>query len=84
MRAHANFAENAPIFLILLAALEISGGNPQFLLIVSFAFVLARVAHGLGMDGGSLVRLRMVGMMTNTLMIALLAGYAITIAWARP
>jgi uncharacterized membrane protein YecN with MAPEG domain len=84
MRAHANFAENAPIFLILLAALEISGGNPQFLLAVSVTFVMARIAHGLGMDGGSLGRLRSVGMMAQTAMIVLLAGYAITLAWARP
>jgi uncharacterized membrane protein YecN with MAPEG domain len=84
MRAHANFAENMPIFLILLAALELSGGNSQFLLVVSLAFVLARIAHGLGMDGGSLTRLRMFGMMTSTLTIVLLAGYAIALAWVRP
>lgn len=82
MRAHANFAENMPIFLILLAAIEISGGNRLILLAASFAFVLARIAHGLGMDGGSLTRLRMVGMMTNTIVIGLLAVYAVYLAWA--
>jgi len=34
------------------------------------------------MDGGSLTRLRMVGMMTNTIVIGLLAVYAVYLAWA--
>ena len=77
MRAHANFAENVPIFLILLAAIELGGGNKLFLMLTAIAFMMARVAHGIGMDGGSLVRWRTVGMITTTLAIVLLAGYAI-------
>ena len=77
MRAHANFAEYAPIFLILLAAIELGGGNPGALWIVAAAFILARISHGLGMDEGSPRALRMFGMMTTTLTTAGLAIYAI-------
>ena len=80
MRAHANFAENMPIFLILLAALEIAGGDRTILVATATAFVIARIAHGIGMDGGSVARLRMLGMMTTTIAILLLAGYAILMA----
>jgi len=80
MRAHANFAENMPIFLILLAALEIAGGDRTILVPAAIAFVIARIAHGIGMDGGSVARLRMLGMMTTTIAILLLAGYAILMA----
>jgi uncharacterized membrane protein YecN with MAPEG domain len=77
MRAHANFAENMPIFLILLGALEIAGGNRTILVPAAIAFVIARIAHGIGMDGGSVALLRMLGMMTTTIAILVLAGYAI-------
>ena len=82
MRAHANFAEYAPIFLILLAAIELAGGNARILWIVAVAFVLARISHGLGMDEGSPRLLRMIGMMTTTLVTAGLAVYAVMLVAA--
>lgn len=82
MRAHANFAEYAPIFLILLAAIELAGGNSLVLWVVAVAFVLARVSHGLGMDAGSPRLLRMIGMMTTTFVSAGLAVYAIMLVAA--
>lgn len=50
MRAHANFIEYAPIVLILLALLELARGTSPWLWGYGFAFVVARVCHGLGMD----------------------------------
>ncbi|MES2337991.1 MAG: MAPEG family protein [Pseudomonadota bacterium] len=50
MRAHANFIEYAPIVLILLVLLELAWGTSAFLWATGFAFVVARVCHGLGMD----------------------------------
>ena len=82
MRAHANFAEYAPIFLILLAAIELGGGNPLALWIVAAAFILARIAHGLGMDEGSPKLLRMLGMMTTTVVTVGLAAYAVVLVLA--
>ena len=67
MRAQANFIEHAPIFLILLGGLEISGANRIALAVIGAIFVVARVLHGLGMDGGERQRLRMFGMIGSSL-----------------
>lgn len=50
MRAHANFAENAPLILILVGLLEFAAGTSVWLWGAAALFLLARVAHGLGMD----------------------------------
>lgn len=50
MRAHANFAENAPITLILIGLIEFAAGPSVWLGGAAALFLLARVAHGLGMD----------------------------------
>ncbi len=69
MRAHANFTENAPIVLILIGTLEVTGGTSNWLWYVGIAFIFGRLAHGLGMDGGTFAKGRMVGtiisMLTN-------------------
>src|SRR6185503_13035942 len=80
MRAQANFVENAPFFLILLGGLELSGGNRLVLATIAAAFILARIAHPIGMDGPNLVRWRMVGMMTTVFAIVALAIWAIVCA----
>ena len=84
MRAHANFAENMPIFLILLALVELAGGNKWILWGTGIGFILARIAHGFGMDRPSLGRWRMVGMVLTTVLILGLAGYAVLIAYQAP
>ena len=80
MRAQLNFAENVPLVLILIAAIEISGRGGQWLAVVSAIFMLGRVAHGIGMDGKGFQAGRGIG--TATTMIALLglSIYAILIA----
>ena len=82
MRAHSNFAEYAPVFLVLLAALELAGANRTLLLAAAVAFTLARVAHGIGMDGRALTRFRVAGMMTSTFVSLALAGWAAVLALA--
>ena len=77
MRAQANFIEFAPMFLIMLAALELSQANRTLLAIVAAAFAAARIAHAVGMEGGPLQRWRMVGMMTSVLATVLLALWAV-------
>src|SRR6476646_9498178 len=52
MRAQSNFIEHAPFVLILLAGLEISGGNRIALAGIAAIFIVARILHGIGMDGG--------------------------------
>tara|TARA_B100000678_G_scaffold290617_1_gene304012 strand:- start:1448 stop:1879 length:432 start_codon:yes stop_codon:yes gene_type:complete len=72
MRAQANFVENAPFVLILIALIEYAWGPGLWLWIAAGAFVLARIAHPLGMDGW------MPGRMAGTLVTMLvLLGLAI-------
>jgi uncharacterized membrane protein YecN with MAPEG domain len=80
MRAQANFIENTTLFLFLLGALELSGGNRLALGAIAAAFMLARIAHGVGMDGPHLVRWRMVGMMTTVAAMVALSLWAIVCA----
>jgi len=80
MRAQANFIENAPFFLILLGGLEISGANRLALGVIAAAFILARIAHPIGMDGPHLVRWRAMGMITSVLALIVVALWAVVCA----
>ncbi|HEX8937162.1 MAG TPA: MAPEG family protein [Sphingomicrobium sp.] len=77
MRAQANFIENAPFFLILVASLELSGANRAGLGVIAAIFTLARIAHAIGMDGGSLAIWRRIGILISSIAIVLLAIWAI-------
>ena len=50
MRAQANFIEYTPLFLILLALVELSQGSKTWLWGVAILFILGRLAHPFGMD----------------------------------
>jgi uncharacterized membrane protein YecN with MAPEG domain len=80
MRAHSNFVENTPFVLVLVAALELAIGGSTALAAVAGVFMLGRVAHGLGMDGGSFAKGRMVGTMITLLTQLGLAIWAIMTA----
>src|SRR5262245_10295037 len=69
IRAHANFAENAPIVLILLGLLELAGGDKRILWGAGIAFILARILHAFGMDRPSPSRPRLIGMIGSTLVL---------------
>jgi uncharacterized membrane protein YecN with MAPEG domain len=85
MRAHANFVEYTTFFLILLALIELAVGSKPWLWVVGILYVLARICHGLGMDGGRLRRLRVIGMMTTALILVGLALAALVLAYkAQP
>lgn len=81
MRAHANFTENAPLFLILLALLELNGGWSVLLWGAAILFVLARLAHAFGMDINKPNPLRMAGTGISLLVIAVLAVWAVLISY---
>lgn len=49
VRAHANLAEFAPIFVLLLLALELGGAAPAALAVLAVLFVAARLAHAAGL-----------------------------------
>ena len=80
MRAQANFVESAPFVLILLAVIELSGKGDAWLAYVAGLFILGRVAHAFGMDGGSLGKGRMIGTIISMLTLLGLAVVAALIA----
>jgi uncharacterized protein len=80
MRAQVNFIEHAPFFLILLAGLELADASRTALGLVALFFILARIAHGYGMDGGRLARWRTYGMISSTIATLALTVWAIACA----
>ena len=83
MRAQLNFVENTAFVLVLIAAIELSGAGGRWLAWVSMAYMLGRVAHGVGMDGGTLGKGRSVGTAITMLTQVGLAIVAVLIALGR-
>lgn len=81
MRAHANFTEYTPFFLILLALIELAQGPQLWLWIVAILFILARIAHAFGMDRPSPNAFRAGGIIVTMLVLLGLALYAIAIPY---
>jgi uncharacterized protein len=84
MRAHGNFAENVPIFLVLLGFLELAMGRELWLWGAAILFILARIAHAFGMDRPGANALRVGGISVTWLVLLGLALYAIFIAYRSP
>ncbi len=84
MRAHANYGENMPVVLILLALLELAGGDARILWAAAILFILSRILHAFGMDRASPSRPRAIGMMGSTLALVILAGYAVVMLYQHP
>lgn len=79
MRAQLNFAENTLVVVPLLALVEIARlGNP-WLMPVGAIYILGRVLHALGMDGGALSLGRSIGTIVTLLTQIGLAVWAISI-----
>ena len=83
MRAQLNFVDNTAFVLILIAAIELAGRGGQWLAWVSMAYMLGRIAHGIGMDGGTLGKGRSVGTAITMLTQLGLAIVAVLIALGR-
>ena len=82
MRAQLNFAEYAPVVLILIALIEAATGTQMWLGLVAATFIIARILHGLGMDGWQFGRIA--GMAGTAPIMIGLALYAVTIPWLSP
>ena len=67
MRAQANFVENTPFVLVLIAGIELAGRGSWWLAYLAAVYFLARVAHGFGMDGQGKQIGRMVGTVVTML-----------------
>ena len=81
MRAHANFAEYTPLFLILLGLIEASEGPQTWLWAVAILFILARLAHPFGMDRPAPNALRMGSVAITWLTLLGLGAYALAIPY---
>jgi uncharacterized protein len=80
MRAHANFVEFTPIIVILIGVIELAmGDSPTWLWVVMSLFMAGRVAHGLGMDGGSFGKGRMIGTLITMITLLGLGVYAVAL-----
>ena len=80
MRAQANFVESAPFVLILIAVIELAGKGQPWLPYVAGLYIIARVAHAFGMDGGSLSKGRMIGTIISMLTLIGLAVVAVLVS----
>ena len=80
MRAQLNFVENTAFVLVLIAAIELSGKGDEWLAWVAAIYMLGRVAHGFGMDGGALGKGRSIGTAITMLTQVGLAVVAVLIA----
>jgi uncharacterized protein len=83
MRAQANFVEYTPFVLILIGLIELAEGSRLWLWIVGMAYILARIAHGFGMDRPrpDPLKLRMIGVVATGLILFGLALYAIVLPY---
>ena len=80
MRAQANFVETTPFVLILIAAIELSGKAGLWLSYVAGLYILGRIGHAFGMDGGALSKGRMIGTIITILTLLGLGIYAALVA----
>ena len=83
MRAHGNFAENTPIFLILLGLIEHARGSELWLWIVAAVYIVARLMHAFGMDRPAPNFLRIAGVALSWLILLGLAGFALVLAYGE-
>jgi uncharacterized membrane protein YecN with MAPEG domain len=81
MRAHSNFTEYMPLFLILLALVELARGSEAWLWGVAILFVIGRILHPFGMDRTTTNPLRTGGMALTLLSLLILALYALYIPY---
>ncbi|MBN8809222.1 MAG: MAPEG family protein [Sphingomonas sp.] len=81
MRAHANFTEYAPTIVILIALIELARGPSLWLWLVGAAFIVARLAHAIGMDRPAPNPFRLVGALVTWLALLALAVWALAIGY---
>ena len=82
MRAQANYVENTPFVLILLALIELGIGSSIWLWAVGALYLVGRILHAIGMDG--MMWGRMVGTIITMLTQIGLAATALIIVYQSP
>lgn len=83
MRAQANYVENTPFLLVLVAGIEMTGKGGTWLAIVGAVYMAARLLHAFGMDKATPNPLRFIGFTFTMLPILGLSVMAVLIALGR-
>lgn len=73
IRAHANMAEFAPVFLLLTLALELRNGGGWLLGALVLTFVAGRIAHAVGLITRATSKARQFGALTSYLGVVIAA-----------
>jgi uncharacterized protein len=83
VRAHGNFSETAPMALLLMLLLELSGVGAVWLVMLGTALLLGRLLHAAGLLGWGGHPARLVGMALTlaALSLAGLACLGIALSW---
>ena len=84
IRAHGNFAENVPLFLILLGLIEFATGGDFWLWGAAILFIIARLLHVFGMDRPGANWMRVTGVTISWAALLGLGLYAILLAYQSP
>ena len=83
VRVHQNFLEYVPLLLLLMAAIELSGGSSTFLYVVGGLLLISRVAHAVGLKFDSMSHPgRFIGAAGTALLALVAAIYAVWIGFA--
>lgn len=78
VRAHQNFLEYVPMFIIIMGAVEASGGSSLFLYIVGDLLIIARIAHAVGLKHDNMGHIgRLIGAGGTALLTLVIAGYGL-------
>lgn len=78
VRRHQNFLEYVPLFLIVFAAIELTGGSHMFLFIVGDLLIISRIAHAIGLKHDNMSHIgRLIGAGGTALLTLVTAGYGL-------
>lgn len=80
MRAQANFVESTPFVLILIAAIEFANKGHPWLAWVAGIYMIGRVLHAFGMDGGKMQMGRVIGTLVTLFTLLGLAIVAVLVS----
>ena len=86
VRRHGNFAENAAIFVVSLALLEMLGAPRLYVVPAAALFVIGRVLHAIGLSQTNTVNLWRVAGVFTTVLAGLLVGVRLImlgVTWLR-
>lgn len=84
MRAQANFLENTGFALVLIAAIELAVGSSPVLWLTGIVYIVGRISHAFGMDGGKWAMGRSIGAATTMAILLGLAAYALYLVYTGP